>query len=276
MTPTLAAQGTRLKAQSSRLKAQSSRAGSCSPRLGRWALGLGLCALITPTVAQASQPEPQDLKRLSIEELMQIDVTATARRAEPVGTTAAAVSVITGDDIRRAGVTTIADALALAGGVLVARSSNGAWAVTARGFNGSTPNKLLVMVDGRTVYSPLFTGVFWNTVDYLLEDIDRIEVMRGPVSEMNDPQQLFGLRSSVDLARNVEFDVVLRAIDELPDPPVPAYAEMTLRLGWRATPLMDVLMVGHDLLHDHHPELGTLPRRVEFERGFRMGTTLRF
>ena len=130
--------------------------------------------------AGASQPEAQDLKRLSIEELMRIDVTSPGRRAEPIGTAAAAVSVITGDDIRRAGVTTLADALALADGVHVARSNNGSWSVSARGFNGSTPNKLLVMVDGRTVYSPLFTGVFWNTLDYVLEDIDRIEVIRGP------------------------------------------------------------------------------------------------
>jgi iron complex outermembrane recepter protein len=135
---------------------------------------------MAPAAAHEAEPRIQDLKLLSIEELMQIDVTSTARRAEPVGTAAAAVSVITSDDIRRAGVTTIADALALADGVVVARSNNGTWAVTARGFNGSTPNKLLVMVDGRTVYSPLFAGVFWNTVDEVLEDIDRIEVVRGP------------------------------------------------------------------------------------------------
>jgi iron complex outermembrane receptor protein len=136
-----------------------------------WAVGFGLLA------ATASA---QDLRRLTIEELMQIDVTSTARRAEPVGTTAAAVSVITSDDIRRSGVTTIADALTLADGVHVARFNNGTWSISARGFNGSTPNKLLVMVDGRTVYSPLFAGVFWNTLDYVLEDIDRIEVIRGP------------------------------------------------------------------------------------------------
>ena len=155
--------------------------GLCrSGSVGPCALWLVLCALIAPAAANDAEPSPQDLKLLSIEELMQIDVTSTARRAEPVGTAAAAVSVITGDDIRRAGVSTIADALALADGVLVARSNNGTWAVTARGFNGGTPNKLLVMVDGRTVYSPLFAGVFWNTLDYVLEDIDRIEVVRGP------------------------------------------------------------------------------------------------
>jgi iron complex outermembrane receptor protein len=139
-------------------------------------------ALVSGTVPLAAdrQPAPPDLKTLSIEELMDIDVTLTARRPEPVGGAAAAVSVITGDDIRRTGVTTIADAIALAEGVHVARFNNGTWAITARGFNQNTSNKLLVMIDGRTVYSPLFAGVFWNTIDYVLADIERIEVIRGP------------------------------------------------------------------------------------------------
>jgi iron complex outermembrane recepter protein len=99
----------------------------------------------------------------------------------------------------------------------------------------------------------------------------------GGSSEMNDPGYVFGLRSSIDLLRDVELDVVVRAIDDLPNPAVPAYAEMTLRLGWRVTPQTDVWIVGHDLLHDHHPELGAVvPGRVEFERGVRVGTTLRF
>ena len=123
---------------------------------------------------------PQSLKGLSIEDLMTIDVTSANRREEPIGSTAAAVSVITRDDIRRSGVTTLADALLLADGVEVARLNTGTWAITPRGFNQNAANKLLVMVDGVTEYSPLFTGVFWNTLDYVLDDIDRIEVIRGP------------------------------------------------------------------------------------------------
>jgi iron complex outermembrane receptor protein len=132
------------------------------------------------SAADRTQPSQEELKRLSIEELMRIDVMTAGRRAEPIGTTPSAVSLITSDDIRRSGVTTIADALQLADGVHVARFNNGTWAISARGFNQNTANKLLVMVDGRTVYSPLFAGVFWNTLDYVLEDIDRIEVIRGP------------------------------------------------------------------------------------------------
>ena len=149
-----------------------------------WPVRLGAALLLTAAAASpagaAPQPDQEDLKRLTIEELMRIDVTTAGRREEPIGSTAAAVSVITGDDIRRAGVTTIADAIQLADGVRVARFNNGTWAISSRGFNTNTANKLLVMVDGRTVYSPLFSGVFWNTLDYVLEDIDRIEVIRGP------------------------------------------------------------------------------------------------
>jgi len=144
------------------------RAGWIAPALIFFAAGSG--------AAQTTQ----DLKQLSIEELMQVNVTLAARRPEPVATTPAAISVITGDDIRRAGATTIADAIALADGVEVARFNNGTWSITARGFDAVTANKLLVMIDGRTVYSPLFSGVFWNAIDYVLEDIERIEVIRGP------------------------------------------------------------------------------------------------
>ena len=136
--------------------------------------------LAVPTAATAQDVLAQDLKRLSLEELLKIEVTVVTRQPEPAGMAAAAVVVITRDDIRRSGVTTVADAIGLADGMHVARASSSSWAITARGFNGSTPNKLLVMVDGRNSFSPLFTGVFWNMLDYVLEDIERIEVTRGP------------------------------------------------------------------------------------------------
>src|SRR5687768_7051172 len=129
------------------------------------------------TTLAAAQDGPQPL---SIQKLKPIHGPATSPPPQPIRNTAAAISVITGDDIRRSGVTTIADALALADGVHVARFNNGTWAVSARGFNATSANKLLVMIDGRIEYSPLFSGAFWNMLDYTLEDIDRIEVIRGP------------------------------------------------------------------------------------------------
>jgi iron complex outermembrane receptor protein len=86
-------------------------------------------------------------------------------------------------------VTTIADALLLADGVHVAAFNNGTWAISPRGFNANTANKLLVMIDGRTVYSPLFAGTFWNMEDYVLGDIDRIEVIRGPGRHCGAPMR---------------------------------------------------------------------------------------
>jgi iron complex outermembrane recepter protein len=136
---------------------------------------------IAPWLAQAAQP-PQTLKALSIEQLMNLEITTVDRRVEAVGESVAAVSVITRDDIRRSGVTTIADALRLATGVMVAEANNGSWAVSARGFTATAAGKLLVMIDDVPMNSPLFRGLFWNTIDYALEDIERIEVIRGPVA----------------------------------------------------------------------------------------------
>src|SRR5262249_6865563 len=89
------------------------------------------------------------------------------------------IQIITQDDIRRAGAKSIPEALRLASNLQVARIDSHQWAISARGFNASSANKLLVMIDGRTVYTPLFSGVFWDVQDTLMEDIDRIEVISG-------------------------------------------------------------------------------------------------
>src|ERR1700676_39967 len=119
------------------------------------------------------------LKQLSIEELMNLDVTSVSKQAEPYERAPAAIKVITQDQIRRSGASSIPEALRLADNLDVAQQNSHDWAISARGFNTAVGNKLLVMIDGRTVYSPLFSGVFWNVQDYLLEDIDRIEIIGG-------------------------------------------------------------------------------------------------
>jgi iron complex outermembrane receptor protein len=121
-----------------------------------------------------------DLTELSLEQLMNIEVTSVSRRPQKLADAAAAVFVISREDIRRSGVTSIADALRMAPGIEVARIDANKWAVSSRGFNDRIANKMLVLFDGRTVYTPLFSGVFWDRQDTLLEDIDRIEVIRGP------------------------------------------------------------------------------------------------
>ena len=121
-----------------------------------------------------------DLASLSIEDLMSVEITSASKRSQPIGEAAAAVHVITNEDIRRSGATSIPEALRLAPGLHVARIDSARWAITARGFNGQFANKLLVLIDGRTVYTHLFSGVYWDVQDVVLEDVDRIEVVRGP------------------------------------------------------------------------------------------------
>src|SRR5205823_4646968 len=120
------------------------------------------------------------LKKLSIEQLMNVEVTSVSKRPERLAQVASAIQVITQDDIRRSGVTSLPEALRLATNLQVAQVDSRQWAISARGFNSTTANKLLVLIDGRTVYTPLYAGVFWDVQDTLLEDIDRIEVISGP------------------------------------------------------------------------------------------------
>ncbi|MCP5293043.1 MAG: TonB-dependent receptor, partial [Burkholderiales bacterium] len=122
------------------------------------------------------------LLNLSIEELMQITVVTASRQSQKLNQVPSAVFVITGEDIRRSGATSIPEALRMAPGVQVERSSTDKWAVSIRGFNGVYANKLQVLMDGRSVYNPLFAGVQWEQQDTLLEDIERIEVIRGPAA----------------------------------------------------------------------------------------------
>jgi len=117
---------------------------------------------------------------LDISQLMQITITSVSKKPQALSDAAAAIFVITQDDIHRSGVTSIPEALRMAPGLQVARIGAEKWAITSRGFNGQTANKLLVLMDGRTLYSPSFSGVYWDIRDTLLEDIDRIEVIRGP------------------------------------------------------------------------------------------------
>jgi len=121
-----------------------------------------------------------DLKKMSLEQLLQVEVTTASRTPEKLEDTASAIQVISGEDIRRSGATTLADALRLASNLEVDQKNSHDWGISARGFNTDLSNKLLVMIDGRSIYTPLFSGVRWDSQNYLLADIDRIEVVSGP------------------------------------------------------------------------------------------------
>ncbi len=146
---------------------------------------LALTLALGPGLAPAAPPQNADpqLADLSIEELSNIDVVSVSKKPEPLLDAPASVFVITAEDIRRAGVATLPEALRLAPNLQVAQTSNTNYSITARGMNGgvgTAPNKLLVLIDGRSVYTPLFSGVFWDAQDVLLEDVERIEVISGP------------------------------------------------------------------------------------------------
>ena len=130
---------------------------------------------------------------MSLEELSQIEVTTPSKEPVKAFQTPAAIYVITGEDIRRSGATSIPEALRLAPGVEVARIDGSKWSVGIRGFGTRLSRSVLVLIDGRSVYTPLFAGTYWEVQDTLLEDIDRIEVIRGPGGTIWGPNAVNGV-----------------------------------------------------------------------------------
>ncbi len=143
-------------------------------------LGLVALVVLAASPARADDETLRALKSMSVDQLLDIEVTSVSKRREPLAGAAASIYVITAEALRRSGATTLPEALRLAPNLQVARIDAGQYAISARGFNNAIGNKLLVLVDGRTVYTPLFSGVFWDQQDVLLEDVERIEVISGP------------------------------------------------------------------------------------------------
>jgi len=141
---------------------------------------LAALALAPPGSAQIES----DLAEMSLEQLLQLEVTSVSRREQQLSRAPAAIYVITHEEIRRSGLRSLPELLRLVPGVHVGRIDAYTWAISARGFNGRISNKMLVLIDGRTVYTPLFSGVYWEMHDLVLEDIERIEVIRGPGATM--------------------------------------------------------------------------------------------
>jgi len=125
-------------------------------------------------------PSVPDITAMSVEDLMNMQVTSVSKRAQKVADAPAAIFVITQEDIQRSGARNIPELLRMVPGLQVARIDENKWAIGSRGFNGRFDDKLLVLIDGRSVYTPLFSGVYWDVQDVMLEDVERIEVIRGP------------------------------------------------------------------------------------------------
>ncbi|MEY2412667.1 MAG: iron complex outerrane recepter protein, partial [Acidobacteriaceae bacterium] len=150
----------------------------------------------TPCPAQeiaANESQENPLKQMSLEELGSVRVTSVKKAPEEIWKTPAAIYVITQEQIRRSGATSIADALRLAPGVEVARISSTTWAIGMRGLQSNFSKSVLVLIDGRSVYTPLLAGVYWDVQDLILENIDRIEVIRGPGGTVWGPNAVNGV-----------------------------------------------------------------------------------
>jgi iron complex outermembrane recepter protein len=148
-----------------------------------FAFFLAFSCLSAPALAQQAAQSPAkeiDLISMSIEDLASIQVTSASKKSESLSAAPAAIFVITGEDIRRGGFSSVPEALRTVPGLYVVQQSSHVWLVTARGFSSEFNDKMLVLIDGRLVYSPTFGGVFWDVQDPPLEEIDRIEVIRGP------------------------------------------------------------------------------------------------
>jgi iron complex outermembrane receptor protein len=142
-----------------------------------------LFTLQAPVMAQTGDQVASDiggLKKLAFEELFNLEITTVSKRPERLVDAASAIQVIAAEEIRRSGATSLPEALRLATNLQVAQIDSNRWAISARGFNSATANKLLVLIDGRSVYTPLFSGVFWDVQHVMLEDVERIEVISGP------------------------------------------------------------------------------------------------
>lgn len=180
-----------------------------------------LISLIAYLPTTAIGDETEELIGLSLEELLQVTVTSVSRKPQSLTKSPAAIFVITQNDIRRSGARTIPDALRMAPGVQVAQVDSSTWAITSRGSNGIFANKLLVLMDGRTVYDPLYSGVYWDSQDTALASVDRIEVIRGPGAALwganavngviniitKDAKETQGFESSVATSTSSNFEI---------------------------------------------------------------------
>ena len=176
-------------------------------------------SLLSACLCCQLQAEQQglDYTEISFDELLTLDVTSVSKRSEKLSTAAAAIYVVTQQEIRRSGATSIPEALRMVPGLDVSKIDANKWSIGIRGFSDRFANKILVMLDGRSVYTPTFSGVYWELLDYPLQDIERIEVIRGPGATLWGTNAVNGVINIITKeARNTQGGMLrLAAGDEL-------------------------------------------------------------
>lgn len=189
----------------------------------RLIVATGLLAGLVPSASA------RELLDLSLDELSSLEVLSVSRKAQRLSDTPAAVTVLSAEDIRRSGARSIPEALRMVPGVQVARIGSGRWAVSVRGLNGRYASKLLVQIDGRSIYSPLFSGVFWDIENLMLEDVARIEVVRGPGASLWGANAVNGVISIVTKrASETQGALVRLSVDDQGQPEAAARQGFTL------------------------------------------------
>ena len=222
----------------------------------------------TPTEASSSaaQASGNPLKELTLEQLGNVQVTTVSKSPEEVWKTPAAIFVITQDDIARSGVTTIPDALRLAPGVEVARIDSSTWSVGIRGFGSNLTRNVLVLIDGRTVYTTLLAGTYWDVQNVMLDDVERIEVIRGPGGTIWGPNAVNGVINIITTpAKDTHGEIVTAgggSVDQ---------GFFNTRYGGGNGRTLDyrVYALGFDRGPEYHPDGSNFDRWRAVQGGFR-------
>jgi iron complex outermembrane receptor protein len=240
----------------------------------RWALMLaGLAMIAFPAVpAQPQQSLDSDLTQTSLEDLMNINITSVSKKEQKTSQAPGAIFVINQDDIRRSGALNIPDLLRMVPGLDVAQIDAGKWAISARGFNGEYSNKLLVLVDGRTVYTPIFAGVFWDSQNVPLDTIERIEVIRGPGAAVWGSNAVNGVINIITLnAADTQGGYLSAGIGNI------STGSETVRYGGKIRGLGAYRVYAEGFHYDSLPALGGLEGEDDWRLvhgGFRLDSVL--
>jgi iron complex outermembrane recepter protein len=184
----------------------------CSKRVARWTWILAGIALFAFPGLPARSQQPPDLTQKSIEDLMKTKISSVSKKEEQVLDTPAAVYVVTREEIRSAGARNIPDALRLVPGMDVNRINASVFDVGIRGFDERFSNKMLVMIDGRSLYSPIFGGIYWDSISLSMDDIDRIEVIRGPGGSLWGTNAVDGTVNIITRSSQATQGVLLREL----------------------------------------------------------------